>query len=60
MFVFSFFFISQADIDRMGKTTLLDIALSTLYTVKKIIDKAIVCVKLEGVGCLSRSRVYEE
>lgn len=50
MFVFSFFFVSQADIDRMDKTTLRDIALSTLYdTVKKIIDKVVVCVKLEGV-----------
>lgn len=35
----------------MDKLTLHDIALSTLYdTVKKIVDKTAVRVKLEGVG----------
>jgi hypothetical protein len=47
----SFFIVFQTDIDRTDESTLGDIALSTLYgTVKKIVDKTAVSVKLEGVG----------
>jgi len=55
MFAPSFFIVFQTDIDRTDESTLRDIALSTLCgTVKKIVDKTAVSVKLEGVGFVYR------